>query len=372
MRSLNPRTFVLTLVALFAAACAASGRQSTPKLDWQEFKSEAGGFSVKFPGVPRVSQESMVRGPLTLTRHRHALTVGGYVFEVSYMGLPAEYDDAEMWLEGGIGLARHTFEAGGGRMLSKDKVVRGACEGLEATFALPQNSAGTGFAQARAFVSGQRYYIVGFISAAGGEGARAAASTFVESFDIRDGCKAPPVTTPAPKAEPVRGTVEGARDAATGWRLIDVPDLGFSMLMPGPAQRESTQTHAQPFAIFRHEFIYEADDIIYTAEVFGDYPAGLYGDDATATYESLLDVTFAGIKRGLGELELTYGEPRKLNVGKYPAREYTLKNERTGLRGRVRMYATPRRSYVFSTLSDERARDAEAERFFSSVRVSPK
>jgi hypothetical protein len=61
MRTLDARTFILTLLVLCAAARVVSCRQAAPKLDWQGFKSEAGGFSVKFPGAPRVSQESRVR-----------------------------------------------------------------------------------------------------------------------------------------------------------------------------------------------------------------------------------------------------------------------------------------------------------------------
>lgn len=371
MRSLYARTFFLTLLALCAAARGASGRQAAPKLDWQEFKSEAGGFSVKFPGAPRVSRVPMIKGPLTLTRHVHTASAGNYEFELDYVDMPAGYDEPELALEGGISGITRSFEAEGGRVLSKGKVMRGTCEGLEATVALASSNGGTGFAHARIFNSGQRYYFAVFVSKGGGEGAREAARTFVDSLDIKDGCKAPLIPTGAPTAAPVRGTVEGTRDPATGWRRIEGPEQGFSVLMPGPAQRESTQTQVQPFVLSHHEFVYETDDVIYSAEVVGDYPAGFYSN--AASYENLLDVTLAAIKRNLGALDFTYGAPRKLNVGAYPGREYTLANEKTGVRGRMQMYSTPRRSYIFIAISrGQTPRDQELERFFSSVRVSPK
>lgn len=371
MKSPYARTFLFTLIALCAAAGGAHGRQAAPRLDWRVFNSEAGGFTIKFPGTPRVKPLPMARGPLTLTRHAHALTVGDYEFEIDYMDMPAGYDEPELALEGGISGLTRSFEAEGARRLTKDKVVRGTCEGLEATFALAPRAGRTGFSQARVFNSGQRYFFVVFISKGGGEAAREAARTFVDSLDIKDGCKAPLIPTSEPTAPPVRATVEGAPDPATGWRRIASTEHGFSVLMPGPAQRESTQTQTQPFTLTHSEFVHETDDSIYSAEVLGDYPAGFY--TSPASYENMLDVTLVAIKRNLAALELTFGEPRKLGVGSFPGREYTVANEKTGMRGRLQTYSTPRRAYIFIALSrGQTPRDKEIDRFFSSVRVSPK
>jgi hypothetical protein len=371
MRNLYARTLLFTLLALCAGARGASGRQAASALDWREFKSEAGGFSVKFPGAPRVTSAPMVRGPLNLTRHMNIVTAGGYMFEVDYVDFPAGYDEPELALEGSISGITRAIEARGGRALTKVKVVRGTCEGLEATFALSPTSGQDGFAQARAFNSGQRYYFVAFFAPIGGEAARAAARTFMDSLDIKDGCKAPLIPTAAPTAPPVRSTVEGTRDSATGWRRIESTEHGFSLLMPGPAQRESRQTQVQPFPLSHHEYVYETEGMVYTAEVVGEYPAGFYS--RATSFESMLDVTLVAIKKNLAGLELTYGEPRKLSVGTYPGREYVLTNDKTGARGRVQMYATPLRAYIFIALSQGRTpRDTEIERFFSSVRVSPK
>ncbi|HEX8337613.1 MAG TPA: hypothetical protein VF621_12840 [Pyrinomonadaceae bacterium] len=371
MRSTYTRTLLFTLIALCAAARGADGRQAAGALDWRVFNSEAGGFSVRFPGAPQVSRLPMFKGPLTLTRHVHQLTAGGYEFELDYVDMPAGYNEPELALEGGIIGITRSFEGEGGRALSRGKVVRGTCEGLEATFALAPRAGQAGYALARVFNSGQRYYFLVFISRGGGDAARAAAGTFADSLDIKDGCKAPLIPTAAPTTPPVRSVVEGTRDPATGWRRIESPEHGFSLLMPGPAQRESAQSQVQPFTLFHHEYVYESDEAIYAAEVVGDYPVGFYS--SPASYENLLDVTLAAIKRNLAELELAFGEPRKLNVGSYPGREYTLANEKAGMRGRIQTYSTPRRAYIFVALTrGPTQRDKDVERFFSSVRVSPK
>lgn len=370
-RSPSPGTLLLVLLALCAAARVAPGQQAAAKFEWREFRSEAGGFSVKFPSEPRVTPVPFVKGPFTFTRHAHTAEAGAgaYEFEVDYIDLPAGYDEPELSLEGGIvGFVRHV-ESSGGRMLTNTKVVRGTCEGRDATGSMPSGAGKPRFAQARVYNSGQRFYFAIFSAREDTEAARAVGRAFFDSFDVRDGCKAPVAATPAPTGAPVRGTVEGTRDPATGWRRIDMPDLGFSVLMPGPAQRESTHVQVQPFPLHHHEFVFETADVIYTAEAVGDYPVGFYSN--AEAYENLLDVTLIVIKRTLGEMEFEYGEPRKFSAGGYPAREYAIRSGKTGTRGRLRLYATPRRAYIFTALAAT-PRDAEIERFISSVRVTPK
>ncbi|MCA1614849.1 MAG: hypothetical protein LC795_14130 [Acidobacteria bacterium] len=309
MGTLKGRTFfqggrrlLLSLLLLSATAPAAAGRQAAPKLDWREFTSEAGGFSVKFPGEPRLSRPQMERGPLTLARNLHEVTVGDYNFAMDYVDMPAGFDP-ELALEGGIsGLSNHAL-ARGGRVLTNGKAMSGACEGREAVVSVPSGSGRTGFMQARAFYSGQRYYMIFFGAGDDHPAARAVARTYLDSLVIRDACRAPRLPAAAPPAAVARSTVEGRPDAATGWRLIESAEHGFSVLMPGAARRESAQAQVQPFPVFHHEYVHES-----------------------------------------------------------------------GMRGRVQLYATPRRAYIFLAITRGRgpAGAADLERFFSSVRVSPR
>src|SRR5947209_184708 len=126
MKSPHPRThFFAALVMLLAFWSVASAqttnsapapRQSAPQqpVEWREFRSEAGGFTVKFPAVPRVEQVSFNKGPITLVRHTHTASVGGQIqFEVDYVDMPAGFNDPDLSLEGGISGLTHALEGQG-------------------------------------------------------------------------------------------------------------------------------------------------------------------------------------------------------------------------------------------------------------------
>ncbi|HEY0172278.1 MAG TPA: hypothetical protein VGB98_14735 [Pyrinomonadaceae bacterium] len=381
MRTLNGRTFfhggrrlLLSLILLSASTHAAAARQAAPKLDWREFTSEAGGFTIKFPGEPRLSHPQEVRGPYTVRRNVHEVAVGNdYTFLLDYSDFPGPYKEPDSAFEGGISALTNPMIARGGRLLTKEKVERGTCVGREATVSTPIVPGKTGFVQGRVFNSGRRFYMLIFVAAEDSPAAREIGRAYVDSLVIRDGCRTPvaPAAAAEPAAEPVRRTVEGTPDAATGWRRIESAEHGFGVLMPGPAALLSSQPRVEDFTVARHEYVHEGAEAIYTVEVKGDYPQGFF-TGATA-HETMLDIGIHGVKKGLAPLNATFGEPRKLSAGPYPGREYAVTNEQTGLRGRVQLYATPRRTYVFFALARGKgASAADLERFFSSVKVSPK
>jgi hypothetical protein len=221
--------------------------------------------------------------------------------------------------------------ADGGRVLTNGQVKVGTCEGREVTVALPNRSTGReGFAQARVFTSGQRYYFMIFVSERDGETTRQVGRTFMDSFSVRGGCT----------------------------RAV-APRLTIS------------QAQVQPFVLFHHEYLHEAPETFYSAEIVGEYPAGFY--NSRDSYENLLDATFFVIKRNLGPLAFNYAAPRKLNVGAYPGREYIIESAQAGASGRIQVYATPKRAYVFIYISRaKKSPDADLERFFSSIRISVK
>src|SRR5256714_11523130 len=181
MKSPHTRTDFFAAHVLLLALCSAASGQTTNNgpppapghvvinvpqhtVEWREFKSEAGGFSLKFPGVPRVEHVSFNKGPVELMRHTHTASVGGDVqFEVDYVDMPAGFNDPDLSLEGGISGLTHALEAQGARVLTKEKVVRGSCEGRDTTLFLPHPPRRGGFAQGRAFGSGQRYYFLMFV-----------------------------------------------------------------------------------------------------------------------------------------------------------------------------------------------------------------
>jgi hypothetical protein len=365
---------LLSLLLLAAPAQVAAARQAAPKLNWREFTSEPGGFTIKFPGEPRISHPRLSRGPYNVERNMHEVMVGDdYVFQFDYTDFPGPDRDPDLAFEGGLSALTNPMLARGGRLLTKENVVRGTCEGREATVTTQVVPGKDGFVQARVFNSGRRYYMLIFVAAQDSPAAREVGRTYVESLVIKDGCRRPVAPAAVPKTEPVRSTVEGLPDAATGWRRIESAEHGFSVLMPGPAQLSSSIPRVEEFTVPRHEYVHDSAEAVYMAEIKGDYPQTFFS--GPTGHETMLDIATQNAKTNLASLDLTFSEPRKLSVAPYHAREYVLTNERASLHGRVRIYATPRRSYLFFALIRGRgaaAADADLERFLSSIKVSPK
>src|SRR5205085_8225596 len=143
----------------------------------------------------------------------------------------------------------------------------------------------------------------------------------------------------------VRSVVEGTTDPATGWRRIDSTQHGFSVLMPGAVQLESRQAQVQPFPLNHYIYIYQTDDSFYSVEIFGDYPPNFHS--TPNSFEVALDLTFYSMKKNLEPLGFTLTELRKLQVGTFPGREYTLSNFSWPLPGRAQVFVSPKRTYIF-------------------------
>jgi hypothetical protein len=373
MKTLLPRTQFFALCVLLAACAPEALGQRRPPA-WQEFTSADGEFTAKFLAKPTVSQEPFRKGPLDFVRHVHsAIVPGRYTFKIAYVDYPPGYTDAELSIEGGVNSLARTMTEKGGRVLTNAPVTRGTCEGRETTVVLPNPSTGgEGFAQGRIFFSGQRYYLLLFVSEADGAAARRVGQTFVDSFDIKRGCPKEAAPEPAPLAALVERSVEGTPDSATGWRRIESAEHGFGVLMPGASQLESEQTHAQPIALWHHTYSHETPDVIYTAEIMGDYPPNFH--NGPGAYQYLLDITALTVKRNLEPLGYTITPGRDLKLGEFPGREYRVENASQKAEGRAQLFATPRRLYIFMALTLDRspAAAADIERFFSSVRIFDK
>ena len=97
------------LLLLLVTNLQANGQTTrTPSLDWREFKSEAGGFSIKLPGEPKVSDLPLEKGPLTLMRHSHVISVAGFPLDIEYVEMPRGFHNPSLSLEGGISGLRHS------------------------------------------------------------------------------------------------------------------------------------------------------------------------------------------------------------------------------------------------------------------------
>jgi hypothetical protein len=339
-------------------------------LVWQDFKSDVGGFSAKFPGTPVIGQTAFTKGPLTVTRYTHSVNLSpGLSFEIDYMDTSAE--DADFSLEGGISGMIRSLTAGGATVLTRETVVRGSCEGRDATLLLNKPGAGkSGFSQGRIFNSGSRFFFMVFVATVDSAETREIARTFVESFNIPGGCNSltAPVEAP-PATKPTVETVEGSADEATGWRSIDSKDLGFRVLMPGPIRHQTDQAQLKPFPLTHHTYINSGDRNVYSAEVFSEYPPGFH--DSEASYQTAIDVTLYALQKNLASDGFVLAPLRDLKVGRFPGREFQLTSEKADLHGRVQIYATPKRLYIFIAFArDQGVAVKLLNRFFQSIMIS--
>jgi hypothetical protein len=211
-----------------------------------------------------------------------------------------------------------------------------------------------------------------FVGERDGEAARRVGQTFMESFTIKGGCSKAVAPVVAPQSAPVKSSVAGTHDAATGWRKIESAEHAFSVLMPGAAQLESEQAQVQPLPLWHHTYSHESPGTIYSAEVTGEYPPNFHS--GPSGHQAMLDLTFFSLKRNLEPHGFTLTPGRDLKLGEFPGREYRVENTGLKVEGRAQIFVTPKRLYVFIALDHGRQPGAAAniERFFSSVRISAK
>jgi hypothetical protein len=374
MKSRHPRTESWpALVLLLICVSVNLAQVKTPAgLEWREFKSEAGGFTVRFPGTPVVGTAETNKGPLHLTRYTHSLSLSPDLsLELDYMDTPAG-GDADISLEGGISGLINSLAAGGATLLTRETITRGSCEGRDATLALP-NAPGSkpGFGEGRIFSSGQRFYFMVFISKHDTPEMREVARDFVESFTITGGCTSAVAPVEAPAEAPTTENLEGLEDPATGWRRIESDELGFKVLMPANVRHDTDQPQVKPFPLTHHTYVYSQGGNVYSVEVFGEYPPNFHGTQVSL--QTTIDLTLYGLRKNLGPSGFVIDPLRNLRVGTYPGREFSVVSDKLGVRGRAQVYATPKHIYVFLAFVHEQGVSTKfLERFFASVRVSPK
>jgi len=363
----------LRLVALFVVLLLAGSLRAqtqTTALDWRTFKSEAGDFTMKFPGTPEIQQLSGQRGPVAYTRHLHTLRVEPFVFHVEYADYPKGYSDPSLSLEGGISGFKHAILKDGGSQLDEGSISRGGCEGKEATFLFrPKRPDHPQFWHGRIFASGQRFYLMMFTADDDSPAAREVGRTFLDSFNVSGGCTSMIAPTAAPAGPPKVQIVEGSPDAASGWRRIE-SSLGFSVLMPGAATQETEQTQVEPFPVFHNTFSYDTKSSIFSVETFGEYPRDFHTTEVH--FKATLDLMVAGVKKNLEPAGFKIVPLRELNLGRFPGREFSLSHNPMG-NGRMQVYVTPTYIFVVIAVANEpAARTSSVNRFFDSLRISPR
>jgi hypothetical protein len=366
----SPSPTLILILALATANAAASQTTAQKPLEWQDFNSGDGGFTIKFPGAPKIDTPELKMGPVVVKRHSYSLRVGEFNFEVSVIDLPAGSDPAGA-MEGGVRAVINEGTTRGATLINTDAVNKGNCNGREVLLSTPQaGGSRRGFLDTLIFSSGLRFFNIVFEAFSDTPKIREVGRTFVDSFGVNGGCSSMIAPSDAPAYNKTEEIVEGVPDQATGWRVIENNELGVRVLMPAAARHIINKTQSDPFPIFHHTYIYSNDGSVYSAEVFGDYPPGWH--TTPARYQTSLDLTFYAIKKSFtaGGFEIT--PVRDLRLATNPGREYSLINAQRGSHGRAQIYVTATHIYIFSAFTRSDNPLTQISQFFSSVRISPK
>ena len=367
--------FVILIVAFACAGSAIAQDPPPPRLpkaqplDWREVNSTEGGFSIKFPGAPKIEAPDLNRGPVVIKRHLYSLRLEGLSFQISFIDLPAG-SDPDGALEGGIRSLINYGNARGATVVSAEPVTKGNCTGREVILSTVQaGGKADGLVDARIFFSGLRFYNLTFEAFSDTKTNREVGTTFLDSFSVTGGCSALIAPSDAPETKNEE-TLEGTVDQATSWRIIERNELGIRVLMPGAVRHIYGKSQSEPFPITHHTFLYSIEGSVYSAEVFGDYPPGWHTTEAS--YQTSLDVALYSLKKNFGAVGFEITPGRDLRLATNPGREFSLINQTRGLHGRAQIYVTPTRIYMLVAFTRSDSSLTQVSQFFSSVRISPK
>jgi hypothetical protein len=360
----------LIFICVVALGWTRSAIAQTSALDWRELKSADGGFTIKFPGSPKFETPDLKIGPVAVKRHLNSLQLGQLTFEVDYIDLPAG-TDPDGAIEGGVRNIINSFTARGATVLADESVTHGNCTGREVVLATVQpGTTRRGLTQTLIFCSGLRFYDMVFEAPSDTPTNREIGRTFLDSFSVNGGCSSLIAPADAPSNDQNEELVEGTNDAASGWRSFESNELGMRVIMPGTVRHVSRKAQQDPFPLTHHTYIYSKEGSVYSAEVLGDYPEGWH--PTPSSYQTAIDVTLYAVKKNFATIGFEINPVRDLRLGTNPGREFSMINQERGLHGRLQIYVTPKRTYIFIAYTRSDSPLTQVSQFFSSIRVSPK
>ena len=369
LRKLQP--LVLALIVGFCwTGQAVSQTAGQNGLDWREINAGEGGFTIKLPGTPKFDTPDLKIGPLVVKRHLYSLRVGELSFEIDYIDLPAG-SDPDGAIEGGVRNIINGLTARGATVLGNETVTHGRCTGHEILLSTAQSGTSKrGFIDTVIICSGLRFYNLMFETVSDTKTNREIGRTFLDSFSVNGGCTSLIAPADAPPTNKNEETVEGTPDSASGWRIIENNELGIRVLMPGAVRHISSKSQSDPFPLFHNTYIYSNDASVYSAEVFSDYPEGWH--PTPASYQTAIDLALYSVRRSFSAAGFEINPVRDLRLGTNPGREYSMISQQRGSHGRLQIYVTARRTYIFIGFTRSDSPLTQVSQFFSSIRISPK
>ena len=127
---------IALLIALLSGSVMAQDPSSPAKVEDvvatvdKEFKSTEGGFTVLFPGTPKLEEQTANTGIGPIKTHLAILETSSSVYYVSYVDLPAGLETPEE-IKQGLDSSRDQAIAGGHRLINENDVTVGGVGGRE-------------------------------------------------------------------------------------------------------------------------------------------------------------------------------------------------------------------------------------------------
>jgi len=283
--------------------------QPAARLDWKEFQSAEGNFTVLLPGEPKLEKKE--------NGAHFTVDLGGSVYMVTYSdskpGSLAPINAAVLLDRSQAALLK---AVDGKLRKNRSKTIAGY-PGREVVFDTPDKNAG----KVRIFFVKDRLYQIWFYGTQGEE-TRPEIRTFLDSFKL---IKDVGPHTPPPVSVPV----------GSDWREFRSAEGQFAILLPGKPEVSATKADAKGRS--EHRFSVDLGDTAYMVS-YDTYRPGLI---ANTESKKILDTAQDAL---LSEMKGTLRQHRAMNVAGNAGREvvFDTPNKTTGI---VRIYPARDRLY---------------------------
>lgn len=351
----------LTILLILTFIYCGFGQKRAASVEWYQLSSESDGFSAKFPVKPVFKVDSIANLPL----QNYSLSVGNeFYFEIGVFEIPGATPE-DMVRETEI-FGTSYLSVSKAKLLSKEVIRRGNCTGQEFTGI----TATSRMVDIRIFSSGQKFYLVTFLTSSNSITSNKYKTYFFDSFTINDDCNGGFSSVEAPSSKVNTTYLEGINDLKTGWKKIISTTDEFQVLVPARTELEVQQTQIKPFPITSRIYTSYSQAATYLVSVRGDYPDNFFS--VKNAYQNSLDIMERIVSEEFEQFHPILTRTRNLQAGSYPGREYNIKLD-NNKNGRAQIFVTAKRSFIFLVFDGESKYSPEdANRFFDSIRISVK
>jgi hypothetical protein len=345
-----------------------SVNRDIPFSDWYALTPDDQSFKVKFPIKP-VYEES-TNPAVRIVIHSYSVNLTPrHFFLLDVVEGPSGFR-SDLTAQAGIDSISRSSSVLGAKEISRSKFEKQTtCTGSEILLATPADGISPQtFVHARVFYSGSRVYVLQHVGRMDGELSRNEWSNFLDSIEIKGGCSGLTAPVTAASQDETIGFIDGKKDEATGWRLINREDEGFSVTMPGLVKHVSRQAQVQPIALTHQTFSAESETARFVVTIVGSYPKGLFS--GRMVHDIALDARVREIEKEFTQLKFKLTFVKNLDVNGFPGREYTAINDAGDRIARLQIYSTPKRSLSFLGMDTPgEAAEKHFATFFDSIKI---